>query len=105
MFQDFSSLHERLSSCLSAPVPRCYPPAVVSSEPLPQISWYGSLLQRRRPPDLRTVGFSDPTPTLLPGTEILWMRLFDQRSDIGMGVMPIKLVPGPAQGVRSSDNG
>jgi hypothetical protein len=25
------------------------------------------------------------------------MRLFDQRGDIGMGVMPTKLVPGPHQ--------
>ena len=38
----------------------------------------------------RTVSFIDIPPTLLPGTEILWMRLFDQRSDIGMGFMPTK---------------
>lgn len=45
----------------------------------------------------RTVGFIDFTPTLSPGTEILWMRLFDQRSDIGMGVMPTQLVTSPHQ--------
>ena len=43
----------------------------------------------------RTVGFIDITPTLLPRTEIRWMRLIDQRSDIGMGFMPTKLVAGP----------
>ncbi len=45
----------------------------------------------------RTVGFIDDTPTPLPGTEILWMRLFNQRHDVGMGFMPAKLVAGPHQ--------
>src|SRR5271157_6027152 len=45
----------------------------------------------------RTVGFIDDTPTLLPGTEILWMRLFNQRRDVSIGFMPAKLVAGPHQ--------
>jgi hypothetical protein len=42
----------------------------------------------------RTVGFIDATPTLLPGTEILWVRLFVLRCDIGMGFMPTKWMSG-----------
>jgi hypothetical protein len=69
----------------------------ISGEPLPQFSGYEGLLQRRRPPDPRTVGFNEATPTLLPGMEILWMRLFDQRNNIGIGSMPTKLVDGLQQ--------
>ncbi len=42
----------------------------------------------------RTVGFIDVTPTLSPGTEILWVRPFDQRGDIGMGFMPTQWMSG-----------
>ena len=83
----FFSHHARLSSSLSAPVSRCCPATsdgIVQRHFLRASQWFAS----------RTVGFIDATPTLLPGTEILWMRLFDQRSDIGMGFMPTKWMSG-----------
>jgi len=51
-------------------------------------------LPARKGSACRTAGFIDFTLALMSGVEILWMRLFDQRSDIGVGCMPTMWIAG-----------